>query len=122
MKPRIWSALLAIYIAWGTTYLAIHYAIESIPPFFMSGARFLVAGLILYVWRRAAGDPAPRRAQWRSAVIISSLLLVGGIGGVSLAEQYVPSGIAALIISATPLWVVVIRSCSAPISVARVGW
>ena len=108
MKLRIWSALLAIYIAWGTTYLAIRYAIESIPPFFMSGARFLVAGLILYLWRRVAGDPAPRRAHWRSAVIIGSLLLVGGIGGVSLAEQTVPSGIAALIISATPLWIVVI--------------
>lgn len=110
MKSRIWSALLALYIAWGTTYLAIRFADESIPPFFMTGVRFLVAGLILYIWRRLAGDPMPTRRQWLSAAIIGTLLLVGGIGGVSLAEKYVPSGIAALIVAATPLWVVIIEA------------
>jgi drug/metabolite transporter (DMT)-like permease len=110
MKARIWAALLAIYIAWGSTYLAIHYAIQSIPPFFMTGARFLVAGLILYSWRRLAGDPRPTRLQWRSGVIIGNLLLVGGIGGLAWAEQYVPSGISALIVGATPLWIVLIEA------------
>ena len=74
----------------------------------MTGTRFLVAGLILYIWRRLAGDPVPNRREWRSAIIIGTLLLVGGIGGVSLAEKYVTSGIAALIVAATPLWVVLI--------------
>ena len=108
MKARIWSALFALYIAWGTTYLAIRFANETIPPFFMTGLRFLIAGLVLYIWRRIAGDPAPTRREWRSAGIIGSLLLVGGIGGVSLAEEYVPSGITALIVAATPLWIVII--------------
>lgn len=110
MKLRIWFALFAIYLAWGSTYLAIHFAVASIPPFFMTGTRFLVAGLVLYVWRRLAGDPAPARAQWGSTAVIGTLLLVGGIGGVSWAEQYVPSGITALIIAATPLWVVMIEA------------
>ena len=76
MKSRIWLALLAIYIAWGSTYLAIHFAVESIPPFFMAGTRFLIAGLLVYGWRRMAGDPLPTRAQWRSAAIIGLFLLV----------------------------------------------
>jgi drug/metabolite transporter (DMT)-like permease len=109
MKTKIWAALSAIYLAWGSTYLAIHYAVQSIPPLFMTGTRFLVAGLILYVWRRLAGDPAPTPAQWKSAGVIGNLLLVGGIGGVSWAEQYVPSGIAALIVAATPMWVVLLE-------------
>jgi drug/metabolite transporter (DMT)-like permease len=110
MKSRIWLAMFTLYIAWGTTYLAIRFAVETIPPFLMTGTRFLVAGLILYIWRRLAGDPAPTRSQWRSAIIIGTLLLVGGIGGVSLAEQYIPSGIAALVVASTPLWVVIIET------------
>ena len=110
MKSRIWAALIAIYLAWGSTYLAIQFAVQSIPPFFMTGTRFLVAGSILYVWRRLAGDPRPTRVQWRSGAIIGTLLLVGGIGGVAWAEQYVPSGISALIIAATPLWIVLIEA------------
>jgi len=110
MKSKVWGALIAIYLAWGSTYLAIHFAVESIPPFFMTGVRFMVAGLILYTWRRLAGDPAPTRIQWRSGAIIGSLLLVGGIGGVTWAEQYVPSGISALLVSATPLWIVLIET------------
>lgn len=110
MKSRVWMALIAIYLAWGSTYLAIHYAVQSIPPFFMTGMRFLVAGLILYGWRRLAGDPRPTRAQWRSGIIIGSLLLVGGIGGLSWAEQYLPSGISALIVAAIPLWIVLLEA------------
>ncbi len=110
MKTRIWGALIAIYLAWGSTYLAIHYAVQSIPPFFMTGMRFLVAGLVLFTWRRLAGDPVPTKGQWRSGAIAGNLLLVGGIGGLSWAEQYVPSGISAVIIAATPLWIVLIES------------
>ncbi|MDP2976061.1 MAG: EamA family transporter, partial [Anaerolineales bacterium] len=98
MRLRIWIALLAIYLIWGSTYLAIRYAVESIPPFLMAGTRFLTAGIVLYTWRRLASDPAPTARQWRSTAIIGLLLLLGGNGLVSWAEQTVPSGIAALLI------------------------
>jgi drug/metabolite transporter (DMT)-like permease len=108
MKSRVWIALIALYLVWGTTYLAIRFAVQTIPPFLMAGSRFLVAGLILYIWRRLAGDPAPSARQWRSAVIIGLLLLLGGNGVVSWAEQHVASGIAALMIASIPLWIAVV--------------
>lgn len=110
MRLRIWIALLAIYLIWGSTYLAIRYAVESIPPFLMAGTRFLTAGIVLYTWRRLAGDPAPTARQWRSTAIIGLLLLLGGNGLVSWAEQTVPSGIAALLIGSIPLWMVLTES------------
>ena len=113
MKTRIWLALLAIYVGWGSTYLAIRIAVESMPPFLMAGTRFLVAGTIFYVWRRAAGDPAPTRWQWRSALIIGLFLLLGGIGGVTWAEQRVSSGTAALLVTTVPLWMVLIDALRA---------
>lgn len=103
-KLTIWIALLVVYIFWGTTYLAIHFAVETIPPFLMSGTRFLLAGAVLYVWRRLAGDPAPTRGQWLRATVVGLLLLVGGNGLLSLAEQNIASGISSLIIGSVPLW------------------
>jgi drug/metabolite transporter (DMT)-like permease len=100
----IWSALLAVYIIWGSTYLAIRFAVETMPPFLMAGSRFLIAGTLLYAWRRARGDSAPTRLEWRSAAIVGILLLAGGNGGVVWAEQRVISGVAALLIGTTPLW------------------
>jgi drug/metabolite transporter (DMT)-like permease len=108
MSSSMWLALISLYIAWGSTYLAIRFAVESLPPFFMAGTRFLVAGLIVYIWRRLRGDPAPTRRQWRSAIIIGFFMLLGGIGVVSWAEQYVASGITALIVAAVPLWIVLV--------------
>lgn len=108
MKSRIWTALLALYIVWGSTYLAIRFAVQTIPPFLMAGTRFLISGLILYAWRRLAGDPAPSLRQWRSAAIMGLLLLLGGNGVLSWAEQHVPSGIAALMIASIPLWMALI--------------
>jgi drug/metabolite transporter (DMT)-like permease len=110
MKVKVWAALLAIYIVWGSTYLAIRFAVGTIPPFLMAGTRFLVAGLILYVWRRLAGDPSPTPRQWRSALIVGLLLLLGGNGLVSWAEQHVASSIAALMIASVPLWMVLIET------------
>jgi drug/metabolite transporter (DMT)-like permease len=109
-KLKIWIALLTIYIVWGSTYLAIRFAVETIPPFFMAGTRFLLAGSILYIWRRSAGDPAPTRGQWLRASGVGLLLLLGGNGLVSLAEQNVASGIAALIIGSVPLWMTTIEA------------
>ncbi len=108
MKTKIWMALIAVYIAWGSTYLAIRFAVETIPPFLMAGTRFLISAIILYAWRRLAGDPQPTPRQWRSAILVGILLLVGGNGIVSWAEQYVVSSIAALIVASVPFWMVLI--------------
>jgi drug/metabolite transporter (DMT)-like permease len=107
MKSKIWLALLALYIVWGSTYLGIKVAIETIPPFFHASIRFLVSGIILVVWQRSAGQAMPTRKQWGSAAIIGTLLLLGGNGLVSWAEQFIPSGIAALIIGSMPMFLVV---------------
>jgi drug/metabolite transporter (DMT)-like permease len=107
MKSKIWLALLALYIVWGSTYLGIKVAIETIPPFFHAGVRFLISGLILVIWQRAAGQSMPTRKQWRSTAIIGSLLLLGGNGLVAWAEQFIPSGIAALIIASVPMFLVI---------------
>ena len=106
MKSKIWLALLALYIVWGSTYLGIKVTIETIPPFFHAGIRFLVSGIILVVWQRAAGQSMPTRRQWMSTAIIGILLLLGGNGLVAWAEQFIPSGIAALIIGSSPMFLV----------------
>lgn len=107
MKTKIWIALLALYIVWGSTYLAIRFAVETIPPFLSAGIRFLVSGAILIIWQRAAGNPMPTRRQWLSTFIIGNLLLLGGNGLVSWAEQTIPSGVAALMIGSIPMFLVV---------------
>lgn len=100
--------MISVYIIWGSTYLAIRFAIETLPPFLMAGARFLLAGAILYMVRRLRGDAKPSREEWRSAAWIGILLLVGGNGGVVWAEQQVPSGITALLVGTAPLWMILI--------------
>lgn len=98
------GSLLALYIIWGSTYLAIHFALEGFSPFFMAGLRFLLAGVPMYAFLRLRGTPNPNRAQWRGAAIAGTLLLVGGNGGVVFAEQWVASGLAALGVATMPLW------------------
>lgn len=100
--------MLAVYIVWGSTYLAIRFAVQTMPPFLMASARFLIAGSVLYIWRRLKGDPAPTKIEWRSAAIVGLCLLLGGNGGLVWAEQHVASSIAALLIGATPLWMALI--------------
>ena len=107
MKTKIWLALFALYIVWGSTYLGIKFAIETIPPFLHAAMRFFISGLILIIWQRAAGQDMPTRKQWMSTAIIGTLLLLGGNGLVSWAEQFIPSGIAALIISSVPMFLVI---------------
>lgn len=104
MKTKLWIALLALYIVWGSTYLAIRFSVETIPPFLHASMRFLVSGAILYIWRRSAGDHVPSRGNWKAAAIVGTFLLLGGNGLVSLAEKTVPSGIAALVIATSPFW------------------
>ncbi len=98
-------ALLVIYLVWGSTYLAIRFAIETLPPFTMAGARFLLAGAILYAFARLRGAPRPQRAQWRTSALIGGLLLLGGNGGVVWAETRIPSGVTALLVAVEPVWI-----------------
>jgi drug/metabolite transporter (DMT)-like permease len=105
-RAKIVLAFAAIYLIWGSTYLAIRFAIETLPPFLMAGARFVTAGVILYAVARARGAGRPSRVHWFTAFVVGSLLLLGGNGGVVWAEQRVPSGVAALLVALVPCWMV----------------
>jgi drug/metabolite transporter (DMT)-like permease len=102
------AAFAAVYVIWGSTYLGIRLAIDSIPPLLMAGARFLIAGLILYGAMRMRGATAPKAVHWRSAAVLGGLLLLAGNGGVSWAQQTVPSGLTALVVAAVPLWIMLV--------------
>ncbi len=108
-RSRVLLAFAAVYVVWGSTYLAIRFAIATIPPFLMAGTRFLIAGAILFAWGRQRGAARPSRVHWRTTAIVGALLLVGGNGGVVWAEQRVPSGVAALLVAVVPLWMVLIE-------------
>jgi drug/metabolite transporter (DMT)-like permease len=105
---KLLAAFAAIYVIWGSTYLAILIAIETIPPFWMAAARFLTAGGLLYAWARWRGEPAPTLVHWRSAFVVGGLLLLTGNGVLSWAEKLVPSGLAALLVATVPLWMVML--------------
>lgn len=103
------AAFFAVYIFWGSTYLAIKYAIETLPPFLMAGARFAFAGSILLLWARLSKDyETPTLKHWRTSFIVGTLLLLGGNGGVVLAQHFIPSSLAALLVATEPLWIVIL--------------
>ncbi|HKD12027.1 MAG TPA: drug/metabolite exporter YedA [Thermoanaerobaculia bacterium] len=103
-RGRILLAFAAVYVLWGSTYLAIRFGVETVPPFFLAGARHLTAGLLLYLWMRLRGAARPEAVHWRSAAIVGGLMLFGGNGLVTWAEKRVPSGLAALIVASVPIW------------------
>lgn len=103
---KVVLAFIAVYVIWGSTYLAIRFAIESLPIFLMPAARFLSAGAGMYAWCRFRGAPKPTWVQWREAFIIGGALLYVANGAVVWAEQYVPSGLAALLVATVPLYMV----------------
>jgi drug/metabolite transporter (DMT)-like permease len=109
-RARLVTALGALYLLWGSTYLAIRIAVATMPPLLMGGSRNLAAGLLLFAGARVAGAPAPERRHWLPATLVGALLFVGGNGAVVWSEQHVPSGLVALIVSSVPLWVTVIES------------
>src|SRR5262249_44885923 len=102
-------AFAAVYVIWGSTYLGIKYAIESMPPFLMAGFRFVIAGGGLMIWALATGAKRPSRAHWLSSAVISALLFLGGNAGVVWAEQTIPSGLADLLVATEPLWIVLLN-------------
>ncbi|MDQ3950407.1 MAG: EamA family transporter [Gemmatimonadota bacterium] len=107
-RARLLAAFAAVYVVWGSTYLFIRFAVETLPPFVMAGARFAVAGAILYLWARLRGTSAPTRAEAQSAAIAGVFLLVGGNGAVVWAEQRVPSSVTALLVATVPVWMVLL--------------
>ena len=113
-RGQIIAAFASIYLVWGSTYLAIRYAVETIPPFVMGGTRFLISGALLYAWSRSRGARPPTMRQWRNATIAGAFLLLGGNGGVVWAEQTVPSGLTALLVSILPFWLVIIEWARPP--------
>jgi drug/metabolite transporter (DMT)-like permease len=104
-----YSAWIAVCLIWGTTYLAIRVTLESIPPWLMSGMRWTTASAILFCYLAAKGERLPR-VPWRSVLFLGATLLVLGNGGVVWAEQYVPSGLAAVVVAASPFWMVAVEA------------
>jgi drug/metabolite transporter (DMT)-like permease len=131
-RYRVWVALATVYVVWGSTYLAIRYAIGAdtgqagLPPLFMAGTRFFLAGLVMFAWasRRPAadGEPDPLGArQWVACAIVGVALLLGGNGLVTLAERHVASGVAAVIIALVPIWTAAIGLVLRTDRLGRVG-
>jgi drug/metabolite transporter (DMT)-like permease len=109
MRARLIAAFAAVYVIWGSTYLAIRFAVETLPPLLMAGARFTIAGLLLLLWSRVVQQAErPSRTDWRTGLVSGALLLLGGNGAVVWAETRVPSGIAALLVAVVPLWMVLL--------------
>ena len=111
-KPPKWlvlAAFAAVYLIWGSTYLGIRIAIETIPPFLMAGCRFLFAGVILYLILRLKGEPSPRPAHWRDAAVVGALLLLLQNAVLTWVEQKTPTALAALVVAATPFWMILLN-------------
>ena len=107
-RSLVLAAFATVYVVWGSTYLAIRYAVETLPPFLMAGVRFLLAGAILALWAYWRNGARPTALNWRAATIAGAFLLLGGNGMVVWAELRVPSGLAALLVATMPLWMVIV--------------
>jgi drug/metabolite transporter (DMT)-like permease len=115
----IWAAMAAIYLFWGSTYLGIKLAIESMPPFLMAGVRFAVAGVILYGFAKLRGAGGATWREWGATAALGVLLLGIGNGAVVWAEQWVPSGLVAVVVGSSPIWMVAIERVFWKVSVSR---
>lgn len=109
LSPLILACLLATWLVWGSTYLAIKYALISFPPFFQMGTRFLAAGGLLMAWMAWRGAPMPQPRQWRNALVVGALMLGGGMGGTAVAETTVGSGLVVAFIAVVPLMIALVN-------------
>lgn len=107
-RGRVLAAFFAIYFIWGSAFLAVSFALETLPPLMMAGVRFLIAGGLLYAWARHRGAARPMPVNWTSAVIVGGALILLGAGGAVWAQQRVPSGVAAMLATTVPLWIVLL--------------
>jgi drug/metabolite transporter (DMT)-like permease len=105
---RVVLAYSAIYILWGSTFLAIRVAVASIPPLFAAGVRFSIAGAILYAWALARGVPQPSSREWRNTSILASLMFLIAYAALFWAEKTLPSGVASVLVATIPLWTAVL--------------
>ena len=123
MRARTWTALALVYVVWGSTYLGIRYVVESLPPLLTASVRFVVASALLVAFllvKRGAAAFRGSLRQYATAAAVGLLLLCGGNGGVTIAENaHLPSGLAALLVAGVPLWVVVLRAGSGDRAPAR---
>ena len=111
--PARWiivTALFAVYVIWGSTYFVMRIGLETVPPFLMGGARFVVAGVLLFGFLRLRGAPSPSAKEWGAAAKVGVLLLVAGNGFIALAEQSVSSSVAAMVVATMPLWMALLSS------------
>jgi drug/metabolite transporter (DMT)-like permease len=108
-RLRVFLSFFAIYVLWGTTFLAIRIAVEELPPLFAAGARFFTAGVVLYGFMRLRGDAAPARLQWRSLTIMALLMFVAEYGPLFWAEKYVPSGVVSVLAATLPILTMILE-------------
>lgn len=108
-RVRIAAAFAVIYVLWGTTFLGIHYAIETLPPFLMGSVRFLLSGAVLFGWARFRGVSMPSKGQWKTAVIAGSFFMLIGQGGVVWGQQSVPTGVTSVLVGTIPMWILVLE-------------
>src|SRR5215472_3937051 len=108
-RLRVFLSFFAIYVLWGTTFLAIRIAVEELPPLFAAGARFFTAGVVLYGFMRLRGEAAPARLQWRSLAIMALLMFVAEYGPLFWAEKYVPSGVVSVLAATLPILTMILE-------------
>ncbi len=109
LSGSVLAALLSVYVFWGGTYLAARFAIETMPPTAMAGMRFLISGILMYAWEYTQGLERTGWKEWRDAAVVGFFMLFLANGGVVWAQQFVPSGLAAIILGMTPLWLVLLN-------------
>ena len=108
-RIRLIFSFFAIYVLWGTTFLAIRIAVEELPPLFAAGARFFIAGVVLYAFMRLKGETAPTLPQWRNLTVMALLMFVAEYGPLFWAEKYVPSGIVSVLAATLPILTMILE-------------
>lgn len=103
---RVVAAFAVVYLVWGSTFLAIKFGLETLPPFLLAGLRNTTAGGLLLAWALTTGAPVPTLAYWRRSLVLGALFFVGNQGGIAWAQQRVPSGVASVLVATVPLWIV----------------